>query len=169
MNIPASFNALSRREKTLLAVLGTVVTIAVCVAVAPLLTATKMTGLAVEPPPQAVQETATVTVVRQEPPAGSVKNPFIVPPQYRAPKESPVPVQSGDTSGTATAKPVSRMPVLSGIVVRGTARMAILELGGESETLGVDGSFKGYKVVSIADTQVELDGPSGHEVLKIGR
>ncbi|HBS60037.1 MAG TPA: hypothetical protein DEA44_12295 [Firmicutes bacterium] len=170
MNMPASFHALSRREKTLLGVLGSVVVIAVCVAVFPRLTTTKRTDLPVDSPPQTVQAPAPVTVVRRELPAGSVKNPFVVPPRYRAFKESVVPGQGGGNSpGPTTAKPAGRVPVLSGIVVAGTARMAILELDGESETLGVGGSFKGYRVVSIADTQVELDGPAGFKVLEIGR
>lgn len=169
MNIAASFHALSRREKTLLGVLGIVVAIAACVSVFPSLTTTKTTGLPVDPSHQAVQASAPVTVVRQEPPVVNVKNPFLVPSQYRVSKGSPVPVQGGNTSGTTTAKPAGRVPVLSGIVFSGTARMAILELDGESETLGIGGSFKGYKVVSIAETQVELDGPEGLKVLKIGR
>jgi len=169
MNILASFSVLSRREKILCAVLGMVVLMAVCAYVFPLLTAKKTASVPVGAPAQAVQTAApSVTVVRQELPAANMKNPFLVPPQYRVPKETPVTAPVGNVSVETDAKPLQTVPVLSGIVVSGATRMAILEWGGESETLTVGSSFKGFRVVSISDTQAVLDGPAGRKALNIG-
>lgn len=174
MNISASFQALSQREKTLLVILGIVVLMAIGTVAFPLLATKETVRPPVSPPAQSVQSVAAVRAVQQPTPADNLKNPFFVPPQHRVAKETAVTAVSGATPagsipGAATAKQVNVQPVLSGIVVRGAARMAIIEIGGESETLEVGGSFKGYRVVSISDNQTVLEGPEGHNILNIRR
>lgn len=172
MSLSAKFQALTQREKVLFSVLGLAILITGCVYVYPLLFAEKTMGSKVAAPPpvpaKQIGPAATEISTKRDLPIADVKNPFQVPAQYQVRKETTSAPAVHTASGPAI-KPVSVVPVLSGIIAGGSVKMAILELGGDSDTVGVGGTFGGYTVASITETQVVLSGPEGRQVLNIGR
>lgn len=176
MNLSATLQALTPREKLSLGVLGIVLLIAGGVYVYPLLVYEKTADAPITAPPAAVQpKRANVPEAPVQPyiPVVNMKNPFLVPPQYQVRKEAAAPAASANNppaSGQASAqKPVNIGPVLTGIATSGTMKKAILELDGNSDTYGVGDAIGGYTVTWITDTQVVLNGPAGRQVLNIGR
>jgi len=171
MNLLAKFQAFTQREKLLLAGVGIAVLITGFVYVSPLFLTEQTTSSQVQTLPSAAKQVIAVELpVKTDLPASSVKNPFLIPPQYQVRKEIP-PAASGSnaTAGPPAQKPVNAIPVLSGIIASGSTKMAILELGGNSDTVGVGSTLGGYTVASITDSQVVLNGPEGRQVLNIGR
>lgn len=171
MNISATFQALSQREKALLGLLGIAVLITACVYIFPLLFPKKtVSSQAVIPPSVPVKQAVLMEMPANHAlPAANVKNPFQVPPQYKVRKETTSAAPAGTTPSGPVPKPVGAIPALSGIIASGSTKMAILELGGNSDTVGVGGTLGGYTVASITDTQVVLSGPDGPLVVNIGR
>jgi hypothetical protein len=172
MNLLAAFQAFTQREKLLLAGLGLAVLITGFVYVFPLFFPEKTISTQIQTLPTAAKQVIAAEMpVKTDLPAASVKNPFLVPPQYQVRKETPNAASgSSATAGLPAQKPVNATPpVLSGIMASGSTKMAILELGGSSDTLGIGGTLGGYTVTSITDSQVVLNGPEGRMVLNIGR
>jgi hypothetical protein len=166
MTLTEKIQALSPREKGLMAALSAAVMVAVASYVYPLLNSPQPVSTQAGPPvpqakaasPVALPSAKTLTVTE-------VKDPFQVPPQYQVKKE----VKQASDSGPANQAPASPVPLLNGIMSSGGTKTAILDLAGNSDTVGIGGSIGAYTVDSITDTQVVLTGPEGRRVLNIGR
>lgn len=166
MKLPAAFQSCSQREKTLLAVLGFTVLVAGLIYVISLLAAAKTQSPPVGMTPPARTEEAILAEipVKSNVQAATIKNPFLVPVQYRVRKET---APAGNTPGGQASRPTDYCPVLNGIVSSGSTKMAIIEWGGSSDTVGVGGRIGQYTVAAITDAQVVLNGPEGRQVLNM--
>ena len=121
---------------------------------------------------------ASQTVTQEEPaqrllpqgynPDAVIRDPFAVPVQFRQLPAGQVPsgVKTGDKTGVrAQAAP----PVLQGIVSAGSAKSAILSVGGDSRSYRVRERAGAYLLVEITDTSVTLQGPEGTIRVPLGR
>lgn len=175
MKLSERLQALTKRERILLVVLGITGVVVVCLYVYPLLMFGKPAISSVSTLPPAVQTSRVINgVPMQAVQIDNVKNPFFVPPSYRVRRNS---VPAGDSAvrsaGTMDdvgqgAKTENKAPVLNGIITNATVKMAIIEVAGNSDTLRVGSSIGGYTVTEITDTQVTVKGREGSMVLSIG-
>jgi hypothetical protein len=168
MKLPATFQSCSQREKVLLAVLGIAILVTGYIYIFPLLAVAKTESppVSMPPPAQAKQAVLAEAPVKSNVPPAKIKNPFQVPAQYRVRQET---VPTENMPGGQVYNPVTYSPVLNGIVTSGSTKMAIIDFGGNSDTLGVGGTIGQYTVAVITDTQVVLNGPEGRQVLNLGR
>lgn len=171
MNFSAKLQSLTQREKIFLAVLAIVILITDGMYIFPLAAADNvLDSQAITPSAPVKSATAVAIAAKQDMPETGMKNPFRVPPQYQAHKETaPATLNSNIPAASPASNPVSVIPVVSGIITRGAAKAAIVELDGNSDVWWVDDTISGYTVVAITDTQVVLNGPEGRQVLNIGR
>lgn len=168
MNLSPILPFLKQQKKLLLTVLGSAVLVTGCVYTFPRLFAADTAGSeVVAQPPPALKQAAGMTKmpVKRVVPAANIKNPFQIPAHYQMPKEA----AGSNSPAGSVPNPAAMIPALSGIITRGMVKVAILDLGGNSEILETGGSFGEYTVTSITATQVVLHGPSGRLVLHIGR
>jgi type II secretory pathway component PulC len=166
MSLSDTLQSLTQREKVLGGVLGIVMLATGSMYIFSMLSSEKtMRSQVVMPLPAPARQDPTEIPIMKDLQTANIKNPFQVPPQYQVRKET-TPSSPG---GVPMPKPVSGIPILCGIIASGPIKMAILELGGNSDTLGIGDTLGGYTIVSITDIQVVLNGPEGRQVLNIGR
>lgn len=170
MKLADTFQSYSKREKLLL-LIALSVAVGLFAYLNPKLFPEEQTDIQVVTTPQvSIPEKSTFSLVTTlaSISTAEIKNPFLVPPEYREEKT----VQQSSVSPNTEAKiplSVHPKPVLGGIVSRGETRLVILELNGNSDIAKTGDTFGPYVVEAITNNQAVLTGPEGRFVLSLGR
>ena len=105
--------------------------------------------------------------------AGTLRDPFAAPAEYRqtpaADGQEKLAAVNGRKPALQTTKAVSVLPVLQGIASSGDQRRVVLQLGAESRSYGLLEQAGAYEVVEIEKDSVTLSGPGGRVVLAMER
>jgi Tfp pilus assembly protein PilP len=159
MECAEKWKALSKRERTLLLAMVAVVGTGGIAYIYPKPVQLMQSQLIIPSQPSTVLSLQPQTPVIQVS-LTNVKDPFQVPPQYQIKPETKVPPVSGgngETKSMEDAKPASQSKVSGIIRGKGVIR-AIVELDGNSETVGMGDTVGVYKVESITESTVVLLG-----------
>ena len=77
--------------------------------------------------------------------------------------------RAGAAGGNRVSQAAGPMPVLTGIIIGDSTRVAILRQGTISRSHRVGESAGSYRIASIGSDSVTLTGPTGTVVLKMGQ